>query len=207
MVEPGGHLTSGLILTYQNLFLFGIEPRDQWRRQDGRWRVHYIGIGGHRDPGETWMETVSREAMEEAGCAVRLLDGVSPCWCERDGTLRPLSLTWDEPIRPLFLWEDRFDLPRHGRRQVHFVGLAFRAEALSEPRPGAEIPAIIGLSAAQTAETLAGGLSLGELLDQGAALWEAVSVPRNAILSPAGTARFFAAYLRAGGQPGSPPSS
>ncbi len=204
-VEPGGHVTSGLILEYDGRYVFGIEPRFQWNRTGERWTLHYIGIGGHQDPGETWMETVIREAQEEARCRIELMDAGQTCECLSDGRLRPLDLVWEEPVRPWLLWRDRFRLPDRrgpGEVEIPFLGLVFRARAVSTPAPGAEIPALIGLSADQVADTWVRPVGLDRLLAEGARLWEASPIPRDVVLRPLGTARFFAAWLARRGKDG-----
>jgi len=198
LLEPGGHITSGLILEHDGLYLFAVEPRFQWTQQNSHWTLRYIGIGGHQDPGETWAETVTREALEEAGCRIELMDAGPTQECLLDGRLQPLALVWNEPVRPWFVWRDCFDLPnRHGSGTVSvpFLGLAFRARAILPLAPGAEIPALLGLRPAQITRSLTHSTTLDQLLAEGARLWEAELIPREATLRPTGTARFFAALL------------
>ncbi|MCD6290996.1 MAG: NUDIX domain-containing protein, partial [Anaerolineae bacterium] len=157
LVEPGGEVTSGLVLRYRGFYLFGVEPKFQWTRRDDRWDLRYIGIGGHQDPGETWGETVAREAWEEAGCQIEVKSADVTYECLPDGQFRPLDLLWDEPVRPWFIWRDHFDLSARrgpGATAVPFLGLVFCAQAIPPLKPGAEIPALIGLSATQVVDTL-----------------------------------------------------
>ncbi|MGQ9586681.1 MAG: NUDIX hydrolase [Anaerolineae bacterium] len=61
-VPSGADLTSGLVIQQGGCFLFALEPSEHWAGGSPP-HIRFVGIGGHREPGETWAQAVQREAQ------------------------------------------------------------------------------------------------------------------------------------------------
>jgi|Deesub1362B_J571_1020462.scaffolds.fasta_scaffold02898_5 8-oxo-dGTP pyrophosphatase MutT (NUDIX family) len=197
--SPGTEYTTGLVLKWDGRYLFALEPRSNWL--EGGKRIRYVGIGGHREPGESWVQAVQREAWEEAQCGIEITTERIRCTttekiylCKDDGSVREMEMDWPEHPPPFFIWSGTFTF-HHPIRRRHFICIVFHARALREPNPAAEMPAIIGLSEEQVLRTARQPMRLDNLLAEGAKLWEAQPIPRQALLEPGGTAKFFAMLL------------
>jgi 8-oxo-dGTP pyrophosphatase MutT (NUDIX family) len=197
---PDADHSTGLILHWRERLLFALEPVHHWHEEGGAPLARFVGVGGHLEPGETWEEAVCREAVEEADLQISLSSPPRTYLLREDGVVRDVTaaLTWPDPPRPLYIWSARYRLGRppdvHMR---HFVNAVFEATVPGEtqPRPAAEMPAILALSEAQLRRAAAQPISLEELLAGGAAIWEASTIPRSIRLYPGGSAQWYVALL------------
>jgi 8-oxo-dGTP pyrophosphatase MutT (NUDIX family) len=95
---PGSELSTGLILTWRDKLVFGVEPRAIPLGAMGQPGITaFVGIGGHLDPGERWGDAVVREALEEANCSVSLVDSPVTYLCLQDQTPSPIAHAWASP--------------------------------------------------------------------------------------------------------------
>jgi 8-oxo-dGTP pyrophosphatase MutT (NUDIX family) len=197
---PDADHSTGLILHWRDWLLFAVEPIHQWRDGKDGPLARFVGIGGHLEPGETWAEAVRREAMEEAGLDVSLHSPEKTYLLRDGGSIEDISLTLDWPIapRPLFIWSARFRFGRPPDERVrHFVNAVFVATGSDDarPHPAAEMPAILAVTEAQLCQAAGHPISLGDLLAQGAAIWEASPLPRPTQMTPGGSAQWYAILL------------
>jgi 8-oxo-dGTP pyrophosphatase MutT (NUDIX family) len=195
---PGAELSTGLILTWHDWLVFGLEPRAIPLGAQGQAGIAaFVGIGGHRDPGEGWIQAAIREAQEEANCRVSLGDSAMTYLCRPDQAPCPITYHWDEPYRPLLVWVATFDLrrgPDRARVPVTLVNPVFHAAALGQPSPGAEIQALLLLDQETLLHTYAAPRPLGELLLRGArVIGDFASV--DTLVAPGGSAFFYAQWL------------
>ena len=197
---PDADHSTGLILRWRGRLLFALEPVHHWHEDpDGR-LARFVGIGGHLEPGETWSEAVCREAVEEADLCVSLRSPVQTYLLQDGGVVQDVTpvLEWPNLPRPLFVWSARFRFGRPPNEHVrHFVNAVFEAVAPDEvqPRPAAEMPAILALSEAQLRQTTTGALALEDLLDGGAMIWSSTTVLQSIRLLPGGSAQWYAVLL------------
>ncbi len=195
---PGAELSTGLILTWRDRLVFGVEPRAIPLGAQGQTDIAaFVGIGGHLDPGERWADAVTREALEEAGCAISLGDSPVTYLCRQDRVPRPIAYSWTEPHRPLLVWTATFNLrrgPEAQRVPVRMVTVVFRAAALGRPAPGAEIQALLLMDHDALLRTFHKPRPLGELLGQGVEL-RGQPLPPDRLLAPGGSAYFYAQWL------------
>jgi 8-oxo-dGTP pyrophosphatase MutT (NUDIX family) len=195
---PGAELSTGLILTWRDKLVFGVEPRAIPLGAVGQTGVAaFVGIGGHLDPGERWVDAAVREALEEASCAISLGDSPVTYLCRQDRLPCPLAYSWQEPYRPLLVWIATFDLrrgPEQRQIPVTLVTAVFRAAALARPLPGAEIRALLLMDRDALLYACHRPRPLGELLDQGAELI-GTPLPSDALVAPGGSAYFYAQWL------------
>jgi hypothetical protein len=195
---PDAELSTGLILTWRDKLVFGLEPRAIPLGAVGQPDVAaFVGIGGHLDPGERWVDAAVREALEEATCPVCLGDSAVTYLCRQDRLPCPLAYSWKESYRPLLVWIATFDLrrgPDRVRIPVTLVTAVFRAAALSRPAPGAEIQGLLLMDRPALLYTYQKPRPLGELLDRGT---ELVGKPLSSdtLVAPGGSAYFYAQWL------------
>jgi 8-oxo-dGTP pyrophosphatase MutT (NUDIX family) len=197
---PGADHSTGLILHWRESLLFALEPAHHWHKAQGAPLARFVGIGGHLEPGETWGQAVCREALEEADVQISLCSPQATYLLREGGVVEDVttSLTWPDTPRPLCIWSARY---RFGRppnvHERHFVNAVFEATAPEEaqPRPAAEMPAILALSEGQL-RAAAQPVSLEHLLAGGAAIWETVPIPRSIRLHPGGSAEWYVVLLQ-----------
>jgi 8-oxo-dGTP pyrophosphatase MutT (NUDIX family) len=199
---PGADHSTGLILHWRERLLFAVVPPYQWHDAPGTKLAHFVGIGGHLEDGESWVEAVRREAQEEAGVAIELASPAETWLLTENNAPQDITaaLTWPDAPRPLFVWSTMFRFGPPGNQQArHFVNAVFEA-ALSddvEPHPAAEMPAILALGETQLRQAAIRPVPLGTLLDGGARIWAAEPLPRTTLIAPQGTAQWYDVWLRA----------
>ncbi|MDI6771327.1 MAG: NUDIX domain-containing protein [bacterium] len=183
-------LGASVLLRQEGRLLFEVQKPAKWTHAPGGEFIIGIGcIGGRVELGESALEALQREALEEIGCTVLLDTPGSPFFMGPDGSVRMLDPRETREVEEgiLFLWEGSGpDLIKGGQVAV------FSGTAQGHPRP-VGLPAIIGLDLETLFECRACGLTVGEVLDRGAILMERQAVPRNARLAPVDTAKVVVA--------------
>lgn len=195
---PAAELSTGLILTWRDKLVFGLEPRAIPLGARGRTDIAaFTGIGGHLDPGELWTQAVVREALEEACVPVALGDSAVTYFCQEDATPHPIAYHWVEPVRPLLVWRAVFHLrrgPNRERMPVTMVNAVFRAAALSQPAPSAEMYGLILLEPEALLHAYIAPRPLSELIGMGAQV-VGQALPPETLVAPGGSAFFYAQWL------------
>ncbi len=189
---PAAERSTGLILTWRNKLVFGLDLHALPIGARGRQDVHaFVGIGGHLEADEQWHHAVMREAQEEANCPISLGDSAVTYFCREGENPRPISYRWTEPYHPLLVWTATFNLRRGTATLVNAV---FRAAALGRPAPGAKISGLLLMDQETLIHTYLNPRPLGELLDRGAQVIGELPPP-DTVLAPGGSAYFYGAWL------------
>lgn len=172
---PEDHfLGTSLILPSGERYLFGMRPP---KPAGENWMVEMTGIGGGLEVEDaSYAAGVLREAQEEIGCAVQLLDCRQTLVVHPRGGVERVTLVETEgaSCRPAAVVFRNHRTPAHQPWHPHNAGrsclLVFGGNLEGDPQPTAELPWLIWLSAEQILETALGDVRLGTLLQQGAAL-------------------------------------
>jgi 8-oxo-dGTP pyrophosphatase MutT (NUDIX family) len=198
---PDADHSTGLILHWREKLTFAVLPARQWRDDRGETLAHIVGIGGHLEPGETWVEAVLREAQEEAAVGVDLCSPTETWFLCDDGTVQEITdtLDWPESPRPLFIWSAVFCFgtpPNEWRR--HFVNAVFEAKLPDDakPCPVGEMPALLAITKTQLCQSAVRPMPLSQLLSAGAVSWTAISVPNDTLIAPRGSAYWYVELLK-----------
>jgi 8-oxo-dGTP pyrophosphatase MutT (NUDIX family) len=195
---PGAELSTGLILTWCDKLVFGLDPDTMPLGAQGEPHAGaFVGIGGHLDPGENWSQAVTREAQEEACCPISLGDSPITYWCRPASIPRTIAYHWAEACRPLLVWSAVFRLrrgPERKRVPVTIVSAVFRAAALSRPAPNSEITALLLIDQETLLHTYMAPRPVSELLARGAQIIGAPPAAHT-LLAPGGSAYFYAQWL------------
>jgi 8-oxo-dGTP pyrophosphatase MutT (NUDIX family) len=172
---PNGRVSTGLLAYYGGRTVWSLSPHRYWTKTRDGTLMGLIGIGGGQEPGENLVQTVKREALEEAGADIEIQGRMPTVWAYEDGRSETRDLTglldYGEPS-PILVWQ--MDLPWIGddgkARKMPYVAAVYLARFLSEPEPRTESPGLAFVSEDQLLSLLGGPRSLSEMVSQGAGL-------------------------------------
>lgn len=161
---------TSLILGRDGRYLYGIRPAKQ---DDAGQFLELTGIGGGLEEEDaTYTAGVRREALEETGSDVTIVDCPSTWVVQGPDRIQQVALSGQK--RPAALVYRYFRTPPHRPWHSDNQGAAwlivFLGQLTSEPRPTMELPWLIRLSAAQVVQTARQDVPLADLLAGGAQL-------------------------------------
>lgn len=197
LIPPGAETGAGLALQHRGRYLFMLAGMRH--HLDGE-STFCAGIGGHCEPGETWLECARREAREELRAQVRIDSAPATAYIGRDGSVRPVAVD-DEP-RPLGIYElwNPPGAPWNKRAQGYVYYIVIYCATLDDavqPEPG-DLDAILWLTPAQLEAIAQAPASLGSLLEGGAEVRTRGPLPDGWVVRPHGTAQALATLWRRG---------
>jgi 8-oxo-dGTP pyrophosphatase MutT (NUDIX family) len=175
---PGGlFVGTSLILRRGDRFLYGIRPLKQ---SGGEQILELTGIGGGLEiEDESYTAGVRREALEETGSDVAIVD-CPQTWIVRgrdqvelsalSGNERPAALVYRHHRTPP-------RQPWHAQNQGSAWLIVFLGDLLSRPLPTMELPWLIWLPVGQIIQTAQRDIPLRDLLANGAELISGSSQP------------------------------
>ncbi len=159
--------------------------------------LFYAGIGGHREPGEDWLDCAQREAHEETGADITIRSAPVTWYIPHGSPIQQLEII-DQP-RPLAFYE-MIHPPKTPREGELYRLVIYHAELLNLPGnlPLEEVRAIIALTREQVLRGQEHQPTIAELLDHGAEIVAEGEQPidHQTRLYPLGTAQALASILR-----------
>ena len=188
LIPPGAETGAGLALQHRGRYLFDLAGPRRYASSSGA--TFYAGIGGHLEPGETWLACAQREAREELGCDVSIRPAACTAYIARDGAWRLLPVN-DEP-RPLCIYElwNPPNAPWNQRGQGYIYYIVVYEATLDEaiePQPR-DVDGILWLTPALVARTARASMTLASLRESGAQLAMRDPFPEYWTVRPFGTA-------------------
>jgi 8-oxo-dGTP pyrophosphatase MutT (NUDIX family) len=161
---------TSLILHDGGRFLYGIRPVKQ---AGGQQILELTGIGGGmEDEDASYTAGVRREAVEETGSDVAIVDCPSTWVVHGPGKAEQLALSGEQ--RPAALVHRFFRTPPHRPWHADNQGAAwlivYLGKLTADPAPTMELPWLIWLSADQVVKTARQDVPIRNLLDGGAQL-------------------------------------
>lgn len=191
LIPPGAETGAGLALRHRERYLFMLAGPGHSAGEEG---TFCAGIGGHCEPGESWLECARREAREELGATVRIDSAPGTAYIDRHGGVRPLAV--DEEPRPLGIYElwNPPEAPWNKRGQGFVYYIVIYEASLDDavrPEPG-DLEAIIWLTPAQVRALAQAPQALQSLVADGAEVRARASLPGAWPVRLHGTARALA---------------
>ncbi|HSG17802.1 MAG TPA: NUDIX domain-containing protein [Anaerolineae bacterium] len=186
LIPSNTFVGTSLILRRGDRFLYGIRPI----MMAGRTQIlELTGIGGGLEKeDESYTAGVRREAIEETGSDVTIVDCASTWIVPGRQQVEQITLTGDRRPAALVYRHHRTPprQPWHPDNQGAAWLIVYLGELQDEPTPTMELPWLIWLSAAQVQQTAHDDVPLRDLLLHGA---ELITRPADPPPSPAAMTR------------------
>jgi len=182
LIPAGTFVGTSLILRKGGRFLYGVRAP---QTEGTRTILELTGIGGGVEPEDECVTAgVLREVQEEIACAVLVLESADTLLVRGPGLVERVTLRGRErPAAVVFRhWPTPPHQPWEARSEVGGCLVVFLADLQGTPRPAAELPALIWLTAEQVVDAARCDVPLRELLAAGATVIERVgeALPHDA---------------------------
>ena len=183
-------ISTGLMAKIESHHVFIVQNRDRWKMVASNiWESGLVGVGGKLEKGETIIECVRRECLEELDCDVELEDSNITYLVTQHSIIEANLPANDVNPRPLVIM--LMERTEPGRKPYTPV-FSYRGNLLRRPRPVDVSALFLGNDSVLT--YLTSGPKTVEFLRQHSAQFiERISLPENLYLRPYGT---VLAYLK-----------
>lgn len=194
---PGGRVSSGLLAWYKGQLVWAVAQRKYWRTEDGKVLVSIIGIGGGQEKGETLVDTIRREALEEANAPIAVIGARRTLWVTGEAEIRAVDLTEElagEPA-PVLIWQRKVRLRTDGgaEYELDYINPVYEAIVETRPSPGTETPGLFFMDVELFLSIRCEPASFRELLAKGAR-YAGEPVPENALITLQGSPLYLATH-------------
>ena len=193
MIPRGAESGASLALWYDERLLFAVAGA---KFDCPQGELFYMGIGGHRLCGEDLATCAVREAREEIGVDVNVVDSHETWLISEDGEKSRLEL--EDLPRPLALYAMAAKSRAAKAPSTYYI--AIYSANLSYPPSRLqieEVRAVLALTPDQVVLNLGRRLTLGELTDEGAlVIAPTEEIHADVQVYPIGSARALAHVLR-----------
>ena len=190
----GGRVSTGLLAWHRRSMVFVASRPEYWTRTGGHTSIDIIGVGGGREAGETLVEAVTREALEEASSRIRLVGAGATLVSWEDGRLESVLSAGDDPL-PILVWQRVITMKRaHAVSSVPYACAVYEALLIDEPRPPEGETGLFWVGEELFRSLLSRPLPLADFIGNGGRYRGASLLPPDAVLGLSGSARYLAQY-------------
>lgn len=184
MTEPRCFTGSSCLLLHDGQLVLEVRKRHKWEHDEqGHLIIGVGGIGGTLEEGESPLVGLQREAVEEIGAPVEIVDARHTVVEDTEGDRAEEPGARVDGRPPAMIWTIT-DPP-------YAVGChvaVYLARTTAEPRPG-DLPAILRVPIDWTHNASLAGVSVRQAIDEGVQVCAQEALPDDALLRPAGTWR------------------
>ncbi len=177
------------MMKHKGRYLFVLSKEKYWTPFKDGTKINYSCVGGKLEEGESFQEALLREAREEIDSDLRLLPNRKTFYVDSDNNVSEVDIT--DEFKPRIIFEQKV-LGKPGDPSAngfwYLLVPVFYSEALTNPRPSSEIPALIMLNGDMYKSTLKTN-RLSTIMSQGGILIKQREIPDETYIEPLFTAK------------------
>lgn len=185
--ENDTDISVAMLTKIKDKFCFVIQPQNRWgKSEDGSDILFFGGIGGKVRAGESLIEALHRESLEEIGCDFTLLENheKSIPWVTKETVERKNIYPSDKNPLPHLIFQNRRSEPgRKSKTNVFIYDTILKNNFEMQP---IDNPAII-LIPEMTLYEMENGMNIQEALQKGVEIIAKIDIPQEGILKPTPT--------------------
>ncbi len=196
--DPQSDLGTGLLATRGFGFCFTLKQPHRWgKTEEGFAILPFGGIGGKLEQNELPAASLHREAIEEVGSDVKIIEHDNEVILMDSESIKKIYLATDLPNEPLPIIIFRSPKAEVERKQFTNV-LIYAGRFIANEIKPIDDPALIELEAELLLQLAKKPMSVKEFQQAGGKITSNIDLPNNGVLKPIGTAIAVARCLKEG---------
>lgn len=92
LYEKEFNIATGIVIEFQDNYLFSIQNKEKWRKENNINNIGLVGIGGGVEQNETILQNIDRECLEEIGRTVRLKEEDSTIYIDENNNISQIKI-------------------------------------------------------------------------------------------------------------------
>jgi len=183
---------TGLILKHRDLYLFHVSGRKHLTEPGERF---FAGVGGHCEDGESFIEAVQREAIEEIGRNIKIVHSAETYFVDSEGEI--IDILKLPLLAPKMIYK-MIDYHRERPKDKTYFIACFEAEIADDcpfDLDPEEASALIAIPAELLIQSLEWKIGAKEIVDSGGIIMVGC-LENDTLLFPLGTAVALAHFLK-----------
>lgn len=182
-------ISTGLLVRYQGNHIFAIQNPDSWKVVGNKKETGLVGIGGKLEKGETVIECVKRESVEEVDSDEEIEDSKTTYLITNKSINRVTINNIKSELRPYFIILLERSEPN---RKPFTVVFSYKGNILNTPKP-VDVCALLLAKDSVLIHLTNKPQTVKFLKERSAKIIERIKIPDELYLRPYGT---LLAYLR-----------